>query len=157
MTDHPADDYTRDIPPDVLSMGDRARMRIEELLGGAPVTLVTLAYRRGRDDAAGGPPDMSEASLRLTAKAVHNARPGVSVPSAYAVIQALLVLGWRPPPAAPDPFEHPTGAPCSDPWCEDKANPGPACEGPWTCTGINVCDRTDCDRARLAAENTEAS
>ncbi|MET0416020.1 MAG: hypothetical protein ABW022_08370, partial [Actinoplanes sp.] len=62
------------------------------------VTLVSVAYRRGRDDAAGGAPDMSEATLRLTAKAVHDARPGVSVPSAYAVIQSLLVLGWRPPP-----------------------------------------------------------
>ncbi len=95
---HPADDFTRDIPPDVLAMGDRARIRMEELLGGAPVALVAVAYRRGRDDAAGGVPDMSDAALRLTAKAVHNVRPGVSVPSAYAVIQSLLALGWRPPP-----------------------------------------------------------
>lgn len=98
---HPADDGTRDIPPDVLAVGDRARMRMEELLGGAPIALVAMAYRRGRDDALGGAPDMSDASLRLTAKAVHGVRPGVSVPSAYAVTQALLALGWRPPPTPP--------------------------------------------------------
>jgi hypothetical protein len=98
---HPADSSTRDIPPDVLSMGDRARMRIEELLGGAPTALVTMAYRRGRDDAAGGTPDMSDAALRLTARAVNAARPGVETHHALAVIESLLVLGWRPPPAAP--------------------------------------------------------
>jgi hypothetical protein len=98
---HPADESTRDIPPDVLAIGDRARMRIEELLGGAPIALVAMAYRRGRDDASGGAPDMSDAAMRLTARAVHGVRPGVSQPSAYAVIQSLLVLGWRPPPAAP--------------------------------------------------------
>ncbi len=125
MTTHPADDSTRDIPPDVLSMGDRARMRIEELLGGAPVALVTMAYRRGRDDASGAPPDMSDAALRLTAQAVHNARPGVSVPSAYAVIQSLLVLGWRPPPKPPCAkcgstlTVCPCGKPaqCGESWC----------------------------------------
>jgi hypothetical protein len=56
---------------------------------------------------------------------------------------------------AADPFEHADGAPCSDPWCEDKTKPGPVCDGPWTCPGINVCDRTDCDRARLAAGTEE--
>jgi hypothetical protein len=98
-TEHPADSSTRDIPPDVMAMGDRARMRMEELLGGAPTALVAMAYRRGRDDSAGGPPDLSEASLRLAARSVNAARPGVSIPAAYGAIEALLVLGWRPPPA----------------------------------------------------------
>lgn len=98
--EHPADLSTRDIPPDVLAIGDRARMRIEELLGGAPVALVAAAYRRGRDDALGGAPDLSSAALVLTARAVHAARPGVDAGQARAVIEALLTLGWRPPPAA---------------------------------------------------------
>jgi hypothetical protein len=100
MSDHPADNFTRDIPPDVLAIGDRARMRIEELLGGAPIALVATAYRRGRDDAAGGPPDMSETALKLTARAVHGVRPGIEVHEAYAVIRSLLALGWRPPPGS---------------------------------------------------------
>jgi hypothetical protein len=99
---HPANSSTRDVPPEVLAIGDRARMRIEELLGGAPIALVVSAYRRGRDDAAGGPPDMSEAALKMTAKAVHDVRPGVEVHVAYAVIQSLLTLGWRPPPQGGD-------------------------------------------------------
>jgi hypothetical protein len=97
---HPADSGTRDIPPDVLSIADRARMRIDQLLGGAPMALVAAAYRRGRDDAAGGAPDLSDAALSLTAKAVNSARPGVETHTARATIEALLVLGWRPPPAA---------------------------------------------------------
>jgi hypothetical protein len=112
MSDHPADQSTRDIPPDVLSAADVASMTVDRMLRGLPVALVAMAYRHGRDDAAGGPPDLSDVTLRMTAKAAHNIRPGVSVPSALAVIEALLVLGWRPPPAGkadtPEPPE-----PCS--------------------------------------------
>lgn len=95
---HPADSSTRDIPPDVLHAADMVRMTVDQLLNGMPVALATRAYRRGRDDATGGTPDMSEAALKLTAKAVHGVRPGVEAHVAYAVIQSLLVLGWRPPP-----------------------------------------------------------
>lgn len=91
---------TRDVPPDVLSAADRVSLQIERLLARFPVTLAAMAYRRGRDDAAGGPADISHAALSLTAKAVNNIRPGVEPNTALAVMQALLALGWRPPPQA---------------------------------------------------------
>lgn len=98
---HPADASPRDIPPDVLTAADITAMNVQRLLGGLPLDLVSMAYRRGRDDGAGGPADMSEAALRVTAKAVSKVRPGVAANTALAVIESLLVLGWRPPPAGP--------------------------------------------------------
>lgn len=101
MTTTPDHGYpTRDVPPDVLSAADLVSIQIERLLAGFPVTLAAMAYRRGRDDAAGGAADISHAALSLTAKAVNRIRPGVEPNAALAVMQALLALGWRPPPAA---------------------------------------------------------
>jgi hypothetical protein len=106
--EHPADASARDIPPDVLSIADIASLNVARMLGSLPVSLVAMAYRRGRDDAAGGTPDMSDAALRLTAKAVHSIRPGVEQHAALAVIQSLLVLGWRPPPGPAEPTAEPS-------------------------------------------------
>ena len=42
--------------------------------------------------------DISETALRFAATKVRSARPGVEPSVALAVIQALVVMGWRPPP-----------------------------------------------------------
>lgn len=42
--------------------------------------------------------DITEDALRATARKVSAARPGVEPGQALAVIQVLLVLGWRPAP-----------------------------------------------------------
>lgn len=88
----------RDVPPDVLFAADQVMLSVGRMLASVPENLVVQAYRRGREDGAGGPPDVSEASLKLAAKAVNQVRPGVETNKAYATIQALLVLGWSPPP-----------------------------------------------------------
>lgn len=41
--------------------------------------------------------DLSDLALRHAATKVRAARPGVEPQTALAVIQALVVLGWRPP------------------------------------------------------------
>ncbi len=92
----------RDVPPDVLYAADHVMLTVGRMLASVPEQLVVQAYRRGREDGAGGPSGVSEATLKLTAKAVNRIRPGVETHTALAVIESLLVLGWLPP-AQPKP------------------------------------------------------
>lgn len=51
--------------------------------------------------------------------------------------------GVRPSPEPADPFEHGTGEPCSDPWCEDKVTQptGRELEEPWADENLGEAER----------------
>lgn len=49
--------------------------------------------------------DISETAMRETARKVCAARPGVEPQTALAVIQVLLVMGWRPAPVHVIPLD----------------------------------------------------
>lgn len=61
------------------------------------------------EDVYPAPVSASPAPLALGASATHTTDREVAVTASLALN-----------PAGADPFEHPDGAPCSDPWCGDK-------------------------------------